>query len=204
MAYLDENGLAHFWAKVKSYVAANSAGGVTLNAVYPVGSIYMSANGTSPATLFGGTWEQLKDRFLLAAGDSYAAGATGGSADAIVVSHTHTADAHSHGFTTDSAGDHTHSGTANSAGAHTHKTGHKRVDAYGTGEADAVHFSGAFDVTSSSAGAHSHGLTIGSAGTHTHTGTTESASVTISATGSDGAGANMPPYTAVYVWKRTA
>ena len=24
--------------------------------IYPIGSIYMSANSTSPATLFGGTW----------------------------------------------------------------------------------------------------------------------------------------------------
>ena len=48
--------------------------------IYPVGSIYMSVNATSPASLFGGTWEQLKDRFLLAAGDTYAAGSTGGEA----------------------------------------------------------------------------------------------------------------------------
>lgn len=51
-----------------------------LNMVYPVGSIYMSVNSTSPATLFGGTWEQIKDRFLLGAGDSYTAGSTGGEA----------------------------------------------------------------------------------------------------------------------------
>ena len=47
---------------------------------YPVGSIYMSVNSTSPATLFGGTWEQIKDRFLLSAGDTYTAGSTGGEA----------------------------------------------------------------------------------------------------------------------------
>ena len=46
---------------------------------YPVGSIYMSANGTNPGELFGGEWEQLKDRFLLGAGDTYTAGSTGGS-----------------------------------------------------------------------------------------------------------------------------
>lgn len=46
--------------------------------IYPVGSIFMSVNETSPASLFGGTWEQLKDRFLLGAGDSYVAGSTGG------------------------------------------------------------------------------------------------------------------------------
>lgn len=52
-----------------------------LNAAYPIGSVYISTTrNTSPASLFGGTWEQLKDRFLLAAGSSYSAGATGGSA----------------------------------------------------------------------------------------------------------------------------
>ena len=49
-------------------------------ATYPVGAIYISTISTSPASLFGGTWEQLKDRFLLGAGDTYAAGATGGEA----------------------------------------------------------------------------------------------------------------------------
>lgn len=48
--------------------------------IYPVGSIYMSVDSTSPNTLFGGTWERLKDRFLLAAGDTYSAGSTGGEA----------------------------------------------------------------------------------------------------------------------------
>lgn len=48
--------------------------------IYPVGSTYLSTNDTSPASLFGGTWEQLKDRFLLGAGDSYTAGNTGGEA----------------------------------------------------------------------------------------------------------------------------
>ncbi len=48
--------------------------------IYPVGAIYMSSVSTSPASLFGGTWEQLEDRFLLAAGTNYSAGATGGEA----------------------------------------------------------------------------------------------------------------------------
>lgn len=48
------------------------------NEIYPVGSIYMSVNSTSPASLFGGTWEQLKDRFLIGAGNSYAVNSTGG------------------------------------------------------------------------------------------------------------------------------
>lgn len=48
--------------------------------VYPVGAIYMSVSSTSPAILFGGTWEQIQNRFLLAAGSSYTAGNTGGEA----------------------------------------------------------------------------------------------------------------------------
>lgn len=65
-----------------------------VNLIYPVGSIYMSVNSTNPATLFGGTWSQLKDRFLLGAGSSYSAGATGGAAThtltaAQMPSHTH-------------------------------------------------------------------------------------------------------------------
>lgn len=46
--------------------------------IYPVGSLYMSVNNTSPAMLFGGTWEQIEDRFLLAAGSTYSGGETGG------------------------------------------------------------------------------------------------------------------------------
>lgn len=48
--------------------------------IYPVGSIYMSANATNPGNLFGGTWEQIQGRFLLAAGGGYSAGETGGEA----------------------------------------------------------------------------------------------------------------------------
>ena len=51
-----------------------------VNVIYPVGSIYLSVNSTNPATLFGGTWEQIKDKFLLSAGDTYGMGQTGGEA----------------------------------------------------------------------------------------------------------------------------
>lgn len=37
-------------------------------ALYPVGAVYISVNSTSPASLFGGTWEQIHGRFLLASG----------------------------------------------------------------------------------------------------------------------------------------
>ena len=56
---------------------------------FPVGYIYITTSSASPAGIFGGTWEQIKDKFLLAAGDTYTAGSTGGSADAVVVEHRH-------------------------------------------------------------------------------------------------------------------
>ena len=48
--------------------------------VYPVGAIYISTSEANPSILFGGTWEQIQDRFLLGAGSSYQAGSTGGEA----------------------------------------------------------------------------------------------------------------------------
>ena len=44
-------------------------GTVDYGSVYPIGSIYMSVNDTSPASLFGGEWERLEGRFLLGAGE---------------------------------------------------------------------------------------------------------------------------------------
>lgn len=41
---------------------------------------WASDDPTSPASFIGGTWEQIKDCFILAAGDTYAAGSTGGEA----------------------------------------------------------------------------------------------------------------------------
>ena len=61
-------------------VPVKFSGKALFDIVYPVGSIYMSVSNTSPATLFGGTWEQIQNRFLLAAGSSYTAGNTGGEA----------------------------------------------------------------------------------------------------------------------------
>lgn len=44
---------------------------------HPVGSYYWSSVSTSPATLFGGTWTQVKDKFIYAAGTK-SVGSTGG------------------------------------------------------------------------------------------------------------------------------
>ena len=66
-----------------------------LDICHPIGSLYWSTVSTSPATLFGGTWVQIKDQFILAAGDTYTAGNTGGEATHTLTttempSHTHT------------------------------------------------------------------------------------------------------------------
>ena len=45
-----------------------------------MGAIYISTASTSPATLFGGSWTRIEDRFLLAAGPQYSAGEQGGKA----------------------------------------------------------------------------------------------------------------------------
>ena len=71
------------------------------NKIYPVGSIYMSVNSTDPSELFGGEWEQIEDRFLLACGTKHSNGSTGGEATHTLTtdempSHTHTQNAHSH------------------------------------------------------------------------------------------------------------
>lgn len=82
-----------------------------LAAMYPVGSIYSSTVSTNPATLFGfGTWvAYAAGRVLIGQdGTSFVAGATGGSADATLVSHTHTATVTDPG--------HTHSVTAYTVG----------------------------------------------------------------------------------------
>ena len=51
-----------------------------LDTVYPVGSVYTSVNSTSPASLFGGTWELIQNKFLLGTDDLANLGNTGGEA----------------------------------------------------------------------------------------------------------------------------
>lgn len=65
-----------------------------IDTIYPVGSIYMSLQSESPASFLGGTWTQIKDKFLLGAGNSYAAGSSAGNASHTLTisempSHTH-------------------------------------------------------------------------------------------------------------------
>lgn len=62
---------------------------------YPVGSIYLSFNNTSPASIFGGSWTQITGRFLRAANDV----STGGS-DTVTLT-TAQMPNHSHGANID-------------------------------------------------------------------------------------------------------
>lgn len=131
-----------YWIKLRDYLANPLA-------AYPIGTYYISSVATSPATLFGGTWQQVRDRFILAAGSMYSTGtlanpATGGNATktltvANIPSHTHTfttgdAGLHTHAVTgtTQTAGSHTHdvSGTTGGAGSHSHTRG--TMDIVGT------------------------------------------------------------------------
>ena len=85
---------------ISIFVAVKNSNGYSkwynqdLECNYPVGSIYLSVSSNSPAALFGGTWEQIMDRFLLGAGNSYTLGATGGEATHVLTvaempSHNH-------------------------------------------------------------------------------------------------------------------
>lgn len=78
----------------------NSNNNITLNDVYPVGSIYMSVNDVDPKFLFGGEWEQIQDCFLLASGMA-SNGETGGEETHTLTSdempsHTHIQENHQH------------------------------------------------------------------------------------------------------------
>lgn len=145
--------------------AADSSklGGKTLAqimlALYPVGAVYISANSTSPASLFGGTWESIGGRFLLGADATYAAGSTGGEA-------THT-------LTTDEMPEHKHKGIT--------IAGNKLTAWSETGTG------GVFDMNS---------LFNGS-GHNTNDFYAEPE-------GSSQPHNNMPPYLAVYMWKRVS
>ena len=106
---------------------------VALQALYPVGSIYINASDTTnPATLLGfGTWTAFGAGKVLVSQDTGDTSfdvleETGGSKDAIVVSHTHTAtdSGHVHGIShaADSATAGQYMAGANSTGAYTWDT----------------------------------------------------------------------------------
>ena len=185
-----------YWIKLKDYLANPLA-------AYPVGSYYMSSNSTSPATLFGGTWTQITNRFIFAAGPGYSVNSTGGSATKTLV--------------TDNIPSHTHS--CGSAGSHTHTRGSMNiVGTFGTGSATpSLHrddTSGAFY----NSGTNGHKFANGDTGNDRTSKITLNASRnwsgetspngshahTIGSTGKGTAFDVMPPYIVAYVWRRTA
>lgn len=103
-------------------------------AAHPIGSLYWSSQSTDPGTLFGGTWTRIKDKFILAAGDTYTNGNTGGAATVTLTtqqipSHTHTftGTEHSHSYTpAGTVSSHKHSVGAHAHGlnSHTHTLSH--------------------------------------------------------------------------------
>lgn len=79
----------------------NVGGGITVQtlveSVYPIGSVYISFNQVNPNLIFGfGTWEQIKDKFLLAAGDLHSAEEIGGEETHVLT--TEELPSHSHRF----------------------------------------------------------------------------------------------------------
>ncbi len=209
------NALRQIMADVKAMQNAmeeslSSIRNTLIDKTYPVGAVYMSASATSPATLFGGTWEQIQGRFLLAADSAYGAGTTGGEA-----SHTLTANempAHNHSASTASAGAHTHTrgsmeisgGLNGPAGSddgplaapgnpwgafNCWRNGGNGADGNSASDGGGAcsfdfYASRSWTGATSSNGAHGHNVGVGN-------------------TGGGAAHNNMPPYLAVYCWKRT-
>lgn len=84
--YAEESAKLHRWKIVNGQLTLDSEATAPtdytiVDLIYPVGSIYISVSAADPADLFGGTWQRIEDVFLLAAGSTYAAGATGGEAE---------------------------------------------------------------------------------------------------------------------------
>ena len=148
---------------------------------YPVGSIYVNANvSTDPSTLLGfGTWEAFGAGRVMVGFDSTNAlfdtvRETGGSADAITVSHTHTA------TSTDSG--HTHTVTATTSGS------------------DSPQGSLNYPVYNGTSG---EGGGTGTPTSPTLGSSTANITTTVASAGSSGTNANYQPYITVYMWRRT-
>ena len=179
-----------YWIKLKDDLANPLA-------AYPVGAYYMSSDSTSPAVLFGGTWTQIQNRFIFAAGSGYSVNSTGGSATKTLVTDNIPSHSHSCG----SAGSHTHTrGTMNITGSAptdvSANSGYSGAMYYGGGitassasSEDNKAFKINFDASRNCSGATS------SNGSHSHT---------IGSTGKGTAFDVMPPYIVAYVWRRTA
>lgn len=160
---------------------------------YPVGAWFFSSNSTSPASLFGGSWTQMKDRFLVGAGNSYGKEQTGGS-DTVLL---YESDLPNHAHTIPAL-----SGTAASAGSHTHPVSRNgQLFAWPGGSQTGIYTVKSFQGwNQGTVYAGDVSLTTSSSGSHTHTVTTKSGWT--GKTGTGRAHENRPPYMAIYMWKR--
>lgn len=180
---------ANYWKKFKEYISS------PLDA-YPIGAYYISSSPTSPATLFGGTWVQVKDRMILAVGDTYkSAGLTGGSATTTLVLNN----IPSHNHTCSTTGNHSHTrGSMNITGS------------FGYIEDNNSMTSGAFTKGSYRehvGGSVENGIPINFDASRSWTGSTSAVgnhTHTIGNTGSGTAFTTISPYITAYVWRRTA
>lgn len=80
--------------------------------IYPVGAIYQSMSTTSPASLFGGSWNPINGVFLLSNSDTYSNDDTGGETAVMLTidtipSHKHTMGncMHANGYSVMGSGD---------------------------------------------------------------------------------------------------
>lgn len=165
-------------------VSGGGGGSVSIDAIYPVGSIYLSANNVNPgAYLEGTTWVQLKDRFLLGAGDTYTAGAKDGAATVKLTGAQSGVHQHTHAFTQPSV----------TGGSHSHYINyHSKTLAKGTAyDRPASIGSGTANGYTTSSTSHTHTVSGGAVGNTTVANATEAHN-------------NMPPYLVVYMWQRTA
>ena len=104
---------------------------------------------------------------------------------------------HYHSLTISKAGDHAHSVTIASNGAHTHNLSIASAGAHAHSVTVAANGKHTHNLSIEAAGAHTHSVAIAAAGAHTH-------AITIGKTGSGAAFSILPPYIAVYMWRRTA
>ena len=100
---------------------------------YPIGSVYMSVADVNPDTIFGGTWDRIQNRFLLASGTNYPLNSTGGEA-----THTLTVDelpSHTHGLSHINAEDYKTADSSLSGSATLNRDTNGATEATGGGQA---------------------------------------------------------------------
>lgn len=184
------------------------------DAIYPVGSIYISSNSTNPGTLFGGTWEAYaQGRTLIGNGTSdqaFNAGATGGSSTHTLTtnempSHTHTQNSHNH-----SQNSHTHTFHGYNQTGYVNNIGMRTGNGTSLSSQIGGVFAGSTDPGQSNAdGSGSGAVNINFSMTPTgyNDATTASNNATTATNNNTGGGAshnNLQPYIVTYIWRRTA